>query len=373
MNYQEFKPIVIDNGTYSMKSGFVGDEKPISNFRTIVGTPRGCFSQFFEYSKAFYVGDSAMTKLGILRLIYPIERGEITNYDSIEQIWKYIFGNKLAIEPEDHPVFMTESPVSSKQNREKMTQIMFECFSIPEFYIGTQGPLSLYSCGKLTGTVVKSSGSGSFSIPVEDGFMIRNRIGKLDITGSDLTESLMNKLNERGYNFTTTSESEIVRDIKEKCCYVAEDYQKEMEKDLNVNKQSYELPDGQIISICREMFQSPEMLFHSSSVDDDLNGIHMLTYRSIIECNVDIREALFENIVLTGGNTLLKGFDKRFKNELNKVTKSSININVCNTFGEDYSEWFGGSIFASNLPNELWCSKDEYDEYGPMLINKKCY
>jgi len=374
---EEAKAIVCDNGSGVVKAGISGEDNPRAIYPSIVGRPKNPTAIIGVEAKDEYLGEEAQQKRGILKISYPIEHGIVKNWDDMEKIWSHTFYIELRVEPDAQPILLTEAPLNPKINREKMTQIMFETFNVPAMYVSIQAVLSLYSAGRTTGIVCDAGDGVTHCVPIYEGFSMQHAVKRIQLAGRDLTTFMIKLLTERGHNFTSSAEQEIVRDIKEKTCFVALDYDSALKQatDSNSLEKNYELPDGKIITVGSERFRCPEYLFKPLEMNGkELDSIHKLTFDSIQDCDIDVRRELYQNIILSGGTTMFDGIGERLQKEIENMAPKSISVKVIASPDRKYAVWKGGSTLTSlSTFASMWITKEDYDDHGAGIIHKKCF
>ncbi|ODM92564.1 actin [Orchesella cincta] len=370
-------PIVIDNGSGMCKAGYAGDEAPLAIFSAIVGRLKHKKSLRSNTLIDAFVGEIAQIKRGILNLKYPIEHGVIKNWEDMEKIWHHCFYNELRAKPEEHPVLLTEAPLNPKASREKLAEVMFETFNVPAMAVAIQATLTLYSSGRTTGMVLDSGDGVSHTVPIYDGYTLPHAIGRLNLAGRDLTDYLIRLLDEKGFYFISTAEKEVVRDMKEKLCYVALDYNQECENSKAPGKsidKTYVLPDGQEVTVGSERFVCAEALFRPSLLGWEMPGLSELAHDTINKCDLDVRKELFSNIILSGGTTMLAGLHERLQKDMTEACNDAVTAKVVAPPERRYSVWMGGSVLCSlSSFQDNWISRAEYNESGSSVVHRKCY
>jgi actin-related protein len=116
------------------------------------------------------------------------------------------------------------------------------------------------------------------------------------------------------------------------------------------------------------------VLFQPNLVGREADGIHLMTFQSIMKSDVDVRRDLYANVVLSGGTTMFPGIGERMTRELSALAPSTMKIKVVCPPERKYSVWIGGSILSSlSTFQPMWISKSEYDECGPTIVHRKCF
>uniref|UniRef100_A0A0K0F1H4 Beta-centractin (inferred by orthology to a human protein) n=1 Tax=Strongyloides venezuelensis TaxID=75913 RepID=A0A0K0F1H4_STRVS len=370
------QPVVIDNGSGFIKAGIAGETLPKCYFSNIVGRPKYHRVMAGGLEGDLFIGKKAQDYRGLLKLEYPMEHGIVTNWTDMEHVWQHLYSpDCLNINSEEHPVLLSEAPLNPTINREKMAEIFFETFNAPALHIQVQAVLSLYSTGRTTGVVLDCGDGVTHIVPIYNGFALSHAIQRTEIAGRDVTKYLKKLLFREGIVLARSSEFEIVREIKEKACYVSMNVTKEDSNIGDSNKKSdYILPDNSQISLGACRYKAPEILFNSSAVGQESKGVHEYLVDSILSSDTDLRKDLYANVILSGGTTFFSGFGDRLLSEVKKSAAKDAKWRISAPQERINSAWIGGSIVASlDTFRKIWISKKEYEDEGAKIVHRKTY
>ncbi|XP_075425542.1 actin-related protein T3 isoform X2 [Ascaphus truei] len=338
----ELQPaVVLDNGSGLIKIGMSGDKEPRFIYTNVIGRAKAKSVMLGAGQKDFYIGDEAQAKRGVLSIKYPVEHGVVTSWDDMELIWK---------------------------------NILFENFKVPAIYIAIQAVLALYSSGRTTGCVVDSGDGVTHTVPIFEGYCLPHAVLRLDLAGRDLTDYLMRILNESGISLVSTAEREIVRDIKEKICYVAVDIEAEMAKKPADVEKEYKLPDGRVVKVHNQRFRCPETLFAPANIGMEAPGIDKLCFNTIMKCDIDLRTSFYSNVIMSGGSSMFAGIEERMTKEMIKMVPPDTPVKVYAPPERKLSVWMGGSILSSlSAFQQMWVTTEEFNEVGGNIVHRKCF
>ena len=371
----KYSTVVIDAGSGLVKAGFGGEDGPRSIFNSIVGTPKQMGLMVGMELQERYVGDDAISKYEIMNFSYPIKRGEVTDWDKFENLMHYLLYSEMKVVPEEVSILITESPRTSRENREKLTEILFETFNVKRLHIANSSMVGLFSYGKTSGLIVDSGFNITSTVPIYEGYPLSHASIRINIGGEDLSKNLLSMIQDNLEETYVDIKGRILADdIKEKLGYLLLN----QDDGDDVKGVTYELPDGKKIELSNELYKANEILFNPDEEVKKENGLLSLknmVIDSINKCDNEIKSDIKENICLTGGTTLLKNFPEKLKNELSDSSEGT-NFNLSAEQERLFSTWIGGSI-VSSLDNFqfMWVNKKEYNDNGKnlLVIDSKCF
>ena len=361
----EMPAIAIEIGEDYCNVGFGGEEGPKVCFPPCIGYRKD------KINNEYFIGLNALEKRFELNINFPFKNGKIRNHDETEKIFDYIFKNELKINPSNHNIMLFDIIINDKESREIIAEILFKTFKVKGLYIATSEKCGLCSYGKFTGIVINLGERETTMVPIYDFNLINNNKIKLPIGGNYINEYLMKLINE-GFNSSNEYKEEIIKDIKEKGCYVAYDFENELN---SIKSFDYELPDGNHLIIKDQRIKCYEVFFKSSIINNEkYDNIGKKIVFEIEKCGDKFKRDFYNRIILCGNKSMIEGFPKRLEKEIKYFAPEDMKelVRVIAIPERKFGIWIGGSVLSSliSFESKLF-TRTEYElnpqKFSPLL------
>lgn len=390
--------LVLDNGAYTAKIGYSQEKVSV--------IPNCQFRSKTSRLKTFTANqlDEIKDPSGLFYIL-PFQKGYLVNWDVQRKVWDHLFGKEMfKVDFADTSIIVTEPYFNFTTIQESMNEILFEEYQFQSVLRINAGSLSAHhffhtNPKQLCCLVVDTGFSFTHIVPYCRSKKMKEGIRRINVGGKLLTNHLKEIISYRQLH--VMDETHVINQVKEDVCYVSQQFYKDMEiaqqkGEENTVMRDYVLPDfssikkgfckpreemvfsgkyktgEQILRLANERFAVPEMLFHPSDIGIQEMGIPEAIVHSIQAMPEEMQPHFYQNIVLTGGNTLFPGFKERMEAELRSLTPAHLPVSILTPENPITYSWEGGKLLSYNPDyDEMVVTRDDFEENGHCVCEEK--
>ena len=349
-NIEDLQTIIFDLGAYDYRIGYSGNDRPSFIFPPIKFNEK----EDYEYLTS-QKGD-----------------GFFNDIKKFEDFFDDFISDKdLNNSLNQGSILFTEPIIHNKDQRMNLTKYLFEKYEIGGLFFCNNSVLSSFSYGKSSCVVFDSGHSQSNVVPVHDGMIIKNGINFFNLNGKNIEDLIINELIKKQYNewegFNILQKIQIVSEIKD-MIFTPEE---------NKENKKYILPDKKEIEINEGFVKDMNIKIKNKLIGNEETNLKSIILKSISSVLLDIKKELINNIFICGGNSLIfNNYFNDLKDSMSKQLISGTNVKLTthpSKIERSLASFLGASIISSlNIYKETIVKKEEYEEHGAIVIEKKC-
>ena len=349
-NIEDLQTIIFDLGAYDYRIGYSGNDRPSFIFPPIKFNEK----EDYEYLTS-QKGD-----------------GFFNDIKKFEDFFDDFISDKdLNNSLNQGSILFTEPIIHNKDQRMNLTKYLFEKYEIGGLFFCNNSVLSSFSYGKSSCVVFDSGHSQSNVVPVHDGMIIKNGINFFNLNGKNIEDLIITDLIKKQYNewevFNILQKIQIVSEIKD-IIFTPEE---------NKENKKYILPDKKEIEIKEEFVKDMNIKIKNKLIGNEETNLKSIILKSISSVLLDIKKELINNIFICGGNSLIfNNYFNDLKDSMSKQLISGTNVKLTthpSKIERSLASFLGASIISSlNIYKETIVKKEEYEEHGAIVIEKKC-
>ena len=352
-NLDELQTTIFDLGSYNYRIGYSGNDRPNYIFPPIKFINHN--SEFLEKEEYEYLTSQKGDGFFI----------DIKKFEDFFD--DFISDKELKNEMNKGSLLFSEPVIHNKEQRIKLTEFLFEKYEIGGLFFCNSSVLSSFSYGKCLCLVFDSGHTQSNIVPVNDGMIIKNSLNYYNLNGKNIDELIINEIIGKQINnfnnYNILQKIQILSDLKE----IIFGFD---------NKNNLILPDNRSIIINDNYLSIIKNNIEMKLFKDELN-LKSLILKSISSVLLDIKKDLIGNVFICGGNSLIfNNYFNDIKDALSKELVSNAIVKLTthpSKIERSLASFLGASIVSSlNIYKETIIKKEEYEEHGSIIAEKKC-